>query len=120
MLVKHFDSLYLKGQEHRLQMIAKVLTPGNLTLARAKVVANKGSAGIDGMTPDELTAYIRAHRSAVVSQIISREYRVSAIKGVTIPKGNGKPRLLGIPTVVDRWLQQAVSQQLAVHFELNF
>lgn len=101
-------------------MIAKVLTSTNLTLARTKVIANKGSAGIDGMTTDELTAHIRACRSEVVSQIISKKYRANAIRGVFIPKGNGETRLLGIPTVVDRWLQQAVSQQLAIHFELDF
>ena len=101
-------------------MIAKVITARNLTLARKKVMANKGSAGIDGMTTGELISYITTYRSSVVRQILSRQYRASAIKGVSIPKGNGSTRLLGIPTVVDRWLQQAVSQQLAIHFELDF
>ena len=101
-------------------MIAKVLTARNLTLARTKVLANRGSSGIDGMTTDQLTGYIHTHRAAIASQILSRAYRTSAIKGVAIPKGKGNTRLLGIPTVVDRWLQQAVSQQLAIHFELDF
>ena len=83
-------------------MIAKVLTPSNLTLARTKVIANKGSAGIDGMTTGELTEYVSEHCSAVVRQIISREYRWVAIKGIPIPKGKGETRLLGVPTLVER------------------
>ena len=72
------------------------------------------------MAVTELKAYIDANRSAIVSQLIGRSYRASAIKGVAIPKSKGKTRLLGVPTVVDRWLQQAVSQQLVIHFELEF
>ena len=118
----HFGvhSFYLEGQEQQLLMIAKVIASRNLTTACKRVVRNKGSAGIDGMTTEELKAYIETHRSEVVSQLISGRYRPQAIKGVEIPKGKGKTRLLGIPTVIDRWLQQAVSQQLAIHFELNF
>jgi len=101
-------------------MIAKVISARNLTNARDRVMSNKGSAGIDGMNTTELKAHIDAHRSEVVSQLVSSAYVPQAIKGVEIPKANGKTRLLGIPTVVDRWLQQAVSQQLAIHFELDF
>ena len=101
-------------------MIAKVLTARNLSLARNKVIANKGACGIDGMTVNELSGYINTHRSEIVSQISAKSYIPRAIKGVSIPKGKGKTRLLGIPTVVDRWLQQAVSQQLSIYFELDF
>ncbi len=101
-------------------MIERVIAARNLTNASNKVVQNKGSAGIDGMTVDKLKAFIDAHRSEVVSQLISKSYTPQAIKGVAIPKSKGKTRLLGVPTVVDRWLQQAVSQQLAIHFELDF
>ncbi|MDC6391166.1 group II intron reverse transcriptase/maturase, partial [Maribacter sp. PR1] len=101
-------------------MIAKVVAARNLSDACKKVVRNKGSAGMDGMPTTELKAFIDAHRSRVVHQLISKSYRPQAIKGVEIPKPNGKTRLLGVPTVVDRWLQQAVSQQLVIHFELGF
>lgn len=101
-------------------MIAKVLTARNLTKAGLKVQANKGSAGIDGMQTSELTEYLKVHRSTICTQIIRGNYKPNAIKGVEIPKPNGKTRLLGVPTVVDRWLQQAVSQQLAIYFELDF
>lgn len=70
-------------------MIAKVLTAKNLTMARTKVVANKGSAGIDGMQTSELTEFTRTYRSAICKQIISRGYTPQAIKGVEIPKPNG-------------------------------
>ncbi len=101
-------------------MIAKVVTARNLSNACKKVVQNKGSAGVDGLAVTELKVYIDANRSAIVSQLIGRSYRANAIKGVVIPKSKGKTRLLGVPTVVDRWLQQAVSQQLVIHFELEF
>ncbi len=86
-------------------MIAKVVAARNLSDACKKVVRNKGS--IDGMPTTELKAFIDAHRSKVVRQLISKSYQPDAIKGVEIPKSNGKTRLLGVPTVVDRWLQQA-------------
>jgi len=101
-------------------MIAKVVAARNLTNACKKVVRNQGSPGIDGMATSELKAFINAHGSKVVHQLISKSYRSQAIKGVVIPKSKGKTRLLGVPTVVDRWLQQAVSQQLVIHFELDF
>ncbi len=101
-------------------MIAKVLAPRNLTIARNKVIANKGAAGIDGMGVEALTTYISKNRCKTVNQILTRSYKAKAIRGVSILKGQGTTRLLGIPTVVDRWLQQAVSQQLAIYFELDF
>ena len=101
-------------------MIEKVLHPRNLTKAYYKVVSNKGSSGIDGMKTNDLKSFIDLNRPTITHQILNQGYQVQAIKGVEIPKSNGKTRLLGVPTVVDRWLQQAVNQQLAVKFELNF
>lgn len=101
-------------------MIDKVLTSRNLTHACHSVVGNKGSSGIDGMRASELKSFIDENRSAIAQNILNRKYVPSAIKGVEIPKSNGKTRLLGVPTVVDRWLQQAVSRQLSAKFELNF
>lgn len=101
-------------------MIEKVLRPRNLTTACNRVVSNKGSSGIDGMKTDDLKSFIDDNRSVIALDILNRKYLPTAIKGVEIPKSNGKTRLLGVPTVVDRWLQQAVSQQLAGKFELDF
>ena len=101
-------------------MIEKILRPSNLTKAYYKVVGNKGSAGIDGMSVYDLKSFRDAHRITLPTSILSRKYVTDPIRGVEIPKSNGKTRLLGVPTVVDRWLQQAVSQQLSSKFELTF
>ena len=101
-------------------MIEKVLQAKNLTKACRQVVGNKGSAGVDGMRVEKLKSYIDKNRSTIVLDILHGRYVPNAIKGVEIPKLNGKTRLLGVPTVIDRWLQQAVGQQLAPYFELDF
>jgi group II intron reverse transcriptase/maturase len=72
------------------------------------------------MTVDELQEYLSTHQSNLVREILADNYLPNAIRGVEIPKPNGKRRLLGIPTVLDRWLQQAISQQLMTRFELEF
>ena len=101
-------------------MIAKILQPKNLYKAYRRVVSNKGSAGVDGMEVEKLREYMDLYRNDTVLAILKGSYLPMAIKGVEIPKGNGQVRLLGVPTVVDRWLQQAVSQQLMTMFEMDF
>lgn len=101
-------------------MIEKVLQARNLYRAYHRVVSNRGASGIDGMEVMELKSYIDRHRDDILTSILNGKYVPTAIRGVEIPKSNGKTRLLGVPTVVDRWLQQAVSQQLAIKFELDF
>lgn len=81
---------------------------------------NKGSAGVDGMKVTELFSYLESNRDNIVISILNHTYVPKPIKGVEIPKSNGKTRLLGVPTVVDRWLQQAVSQVLITKYELTF
>ncbi len=101
-------------------MIERILQPKNLYKAYRQVVGNKGAAGVDGMQVDELKVFIDQFKAPLLTNILSRKYAPQAIRGVEIPKSNGKTRLLGVPTVIDRWLQQAVSQQLATRFELEF
>lgn len=101
-------------------MIAKILHPKNLYKACRRVVSNKGSAGVDGMGVEKLREYMETNRKDIVSYILKGNYKPSTIKGVEIPKGKGQVRLLGVPTVVDRWLQQSVSQQLMTRFEMEF
>jgi retron-type reverse transcriptase len=101
-------------------MIEKVLQPKNLYKAYRQVMSNRGSAGVDGMKVSELRVYKDQYRNRIATDILTWKYIPTAIKGVEIPKSKGKTRLLGVPTVVDRWLQQAVSQQLAPYFELDF
>ena len=67
------------------------------------MVGNKGSCGVDGMPVEELKEYLSTHQSNLVRNILDDNYLPNAIRGVEIPKSNGKKRLLGIPTVVDRW-----------------
>jgi RNA-directed DNA polymerase len=101
-------------------MIEAVLNRRNLTRAYQQVRANKGSAGIDGMQITELYDYLKQHRERIESEIREGKYSPQAIRGVNIPKSNGKTRLLGIPTVLDRLLQQAVGQVIAIKFEMEF
>mgnify|MGYP001270970897 FL=1 len=101
-------------------MIEKVLQAKNLIKAYRQVMANKGSSGVDGINVGELRFYIDQNRTTIATDILQMRYVVQPIRGVEIPKPDGKTRLLGVPTVVDRWLQQAVSQQLAPYFELDF
>lgn len=101
-------------------MIEKILQPKNLYKSYHKVVGNKGSAGVDGMSVGKLESYKDKNREKLATSILNRKYVPQPILGVEISKGNGKFRLLGVPTVVDRWLHQAVGRQLAVKFELEF
>jgi RNA-directed DNA polymerase len=101
-------------------MIEQVINRRNMHLAYKQVLANKGSAGMDGMQVSELKQHIQQEREAIVLRIIKGTYLPQPILGVSIPKGKGKTRLLGIPTVTDRWLQQAVAQTITPLFEFEF
>jgi group II intron reverse transcriptase/maturase len=101
-------------------MIEQVINRRNMHLAYKQVLANKGSAGVDGMQVSELKQHLSTERAAIVLSIIKGSYLPQPILGVNIPKGNGKTRLLGIPTVTERWLQQAVAQTITPQFEFEF
>ena len=101
-------------------MIEQVLNRTNMMRAYRQVVSNKGSAGVDGMTVKELYGYLSKNRELIETSLRQGKYLPQAILGVAIPKSNGKTRLLGIPTVVDRLLQQAVGQVIAIKFEVEF
>lgn len=101
-------------------MIEKVINRKNMQLAYKQVMQNKGSAGVDGMQTKELYAYLQQNREAIAMGMVKGRYLPQPILGVSIPKSNGNTRVLGIPTVVDRWLQQAVTQALNPLFEYEF
>ncbi len=101
-------------------MIEQVLNRSNIMKAYRQVVSNKGSAGVDGMPVKELYDYLTKNRKQIESELREGKYLPQAIRGVEIPKSNGKMRLLGIPTVIDRLLQQAVGQVIAIKFEMEF
>jgi group II intron reverse transcriptase/maturase len=101
-------------------MVEQILHPYNLQRALRQVIVNKGSAGVDSMKVSELTDYFRKEKEMIICSIKDENYSPQAILGVEIPKGNGKTRLLGVPTVKDRLLQQAVSQVLMQYWEKDF
>jgi RNA-directed DNA polymerase len=101
-------------------MLEDVLSKRNLQRALITVERNKGASGVDGMQTDELRDYLRTHYDELRSSILSGSYQPSPVRKVEIPKSNGGVRMLGIPTVVDRLLQQGISQWLIHHYEPNF
>jgi group II intron reverse transcriptase/maturase len=92
----------------------------NLRAALKRVRKNKGSPGIDGMTVDELPDYLRAHWSELREHLLSGAYRPSMVREQLIPKGTGEMRKLGIPTALDRFIQQALLQVLQPIFDPSF
>jgi len=101
-------------------MIEQVFNVRNLTRAGYQVTQNKGSSGVDKMPVEELLEYLRVNRQQLREDVLTGKYKAQAIKGVEIPKSGGKTRMLGVPTVIDRMLQQAVSQVMALSFETTF
>jgi group II intron reverse transcriptase/maturase len=103
-----------------MEVLEQILSKNNLNQAYLQVYRNKGAGGVDGIGVDELKAYLREHGETIREQVRQRSYQPQPALRVEIPKENGKMRQLGIPTVVDRVLQQAVSQVLSPIFEAEF
>ena len=102
------------------KLIEEILSKENLEQARKAIIANKGSAGVDGMNVNELTSFIEEYGEEITKRIRNRKYKPLPVKRVQIPKPDGSKRNLGIPSVKDRWLQQAVYQVLNPIFEEVF
>jgi len=100
--------------------MACVLSRNNLNRALKQVRRNKGAPGIDGMTVDELPDYLRQHWAEIRQQLLRQTYRPKPVRRVTIPKANGGSRPLGIPTVLDRFIQQAIAQVIQQDWEPRF
>ena len=103
-----------------MELLEKVLDDKNLFEAYKQVYRNKGTSGVDGITVDELGYYMIKHKSEIKEQIRNRKYKPNPVRRVYIPKENGDRRGLGIPTVVDRLIQQAVVQVLSPIYEAQF
>jgi group II intron reverse transcriptase/maturase len=101
-------------------MIEMIVSRQNMNRAIKQVVSNHGSAGVDGMSVKALPIYLKTNWNDIATAIYTGRYFPQAILGIEISKENGKKRLLGIPTVVDRVLQQAVHQVIYPRFELDF
>lgn len=105
---------------HPQALFAQVLERGNLQRALKQVRQNKGAPGIDGMTVDALPEYLKQHWLEIRAQLESGRYRPQPVKRVEIPKPDRKTRPLGIPTVLDRFIQQAIAQVVSAQWEPHF
>lgn len=101
-------------------LMERVVQRPNLQAALKRVKKNKGSPGIDGMTVEELPAYLRANWLQLREQLLTGRYQPSAVRRATIPKSGGGERELGIPTVLDRFIQQALLQVLQPRIDPSF
>ncbi|MDZ7898291.1 MAG: group II intron reverse transcriptase/maturase [Arcicella sp.] len=101
-------------------MLEEILSWRNIEKALLKVEQNKGVCGIDGMQTDELRDYLQWHYTELRTTILNGTFRPQAVKKVEIPKPNGGTRMLGIPTVIDRLIQQAISHRLSGLYEEGF
>ena len=100
-----------------MELMEVIISRENLNKAYKKVVSNKGTSGIDGVTVDELGLYIKVHREEIVRQLKTKTYFPKPVRRVYIPKSNGKQRPLGIPAALDRVIQQAIAQPLSEIYE---
>ncbi len=103
-----------------MELLEKVLEDKNLLAAYEQVRKNKGASGIDGMTVGELGAYLYQNKDKIKELIRKRMYQPKPVRRVEIPKDNGDKRKLGIPTVLDRTIQQAITQVLSPIYENQF
>ena len=103
-----------------MELLEKVLSKDNLNNAYKQVYKNKGASGVDGVTVEEMFSYIKEHKEEILYKIRNRKYKPQPVRRVYIPKENGKLRKLGIPSVIDRVLQQAIVQVLSPIYEKQF
>lgn len=102
------------------QLMEQILSRSNMRMAYKKVKANKGAGGIDGISIEEVDAYLKENWANIKEKILKRKYKPQPVLRVEIPKPNGGVRNLGIPTVVDRIIEQAIAQVLTPMFEPQF
>ena len=103
-----------------MELLEEILNPENLNKAYKRVYQNKGASGVDGVTVEEIAEYIKDNKKVIINQIRKRKYKPQPVRRVQIPKENGKKRNLGIPTVMDRIIQQAMVQVLSPIYEEQF
>lgn len=101
-------------------MLEEILSRENMTQALKRVESNKGASGTDGMKVEDLRSYVNANWSNIKTELLDGKYKPKAVKQVEIPKPNGDKRKLGIPTVLDRLIQQAISQKLSEMYDIGF
>lgn len=111
MTTKKFESM---------ELLTKVLDDVNIANAYKQVVSNGGSKGVDGITTEQLQDYMQQHWAGIKQKITEGYYVPNQVRGVEIPKPKGGKRLLGIPSVIDRLIQQAIHQVLSPMYDIDF
>ena len=101
-------------------LLEEILSRDNLNRAYKRVKANKGAPGVDGMTVEEALPWLKENRDELIERIKSEKYKPQPVRRVEIPKPDGGKRLLGVPTVIDRIIQQAIAQKLMPIYEPLF
>ena len=112
--------LYKQKEMQQVELIDRILSEENIKAAIHAVKSNKGAPGIDKMAVEALDEYFVKHGEEIKKQIRAKQYKPQPVRRVYIPKANGKQRPLGIPTVVDRVIQQATAQILSLGYERYF
>jgi len=106
--------------QHEASMWERIFSRANMLKALGRVAANQGAPGVDGMSVKELPKHLKAHWPTIRAKLDAREYEPSPVQRVTIPKPDGGERQLGIPTVQDRLIQQAMHQVLSEEYDPQF
>ena len=117
---RSFNRIWKERDSAEPDILGKILNKNNLNRAYKRVKANKGAPGIDGMTIEEAFLWLKEHNHELTERIRKGHYTPSPVRRVEIPKSDGGVRKLGIPTVIDRTIQQAMSQQLIPIYEPKF
>ena len=117
---RSFNRIWKERDSAELDILGKILNKDNLNRAYKRVKANKGAPGVDGMTVEEAFEWLKEHNHELIERIRKGHYTPSPVRRVEIPKPDGGIRKLGIPTVIDRIIQQAMTQQLIPIYEPKF
>ena len=117
---RSFNRIWKERDSAQPKLLEAILYKDNFNRAYKRVKENKGAPGIDGMTIEEALPYLKEHQRELTNYIYRGKYTPSPVRRVEIPKPNGGMRKLGIPTVIDRTLQQAITQPLVPIYEPLF
>ena len=117
---RSFNRIWKERDSAQPKLLEAILYKDNFNRAYKRVKANKGKPGIDGMTVEEGFSYLREHQKELTDRILRGKFTPSPVRRVEIPKPDGGVRKLGIPTVIDRTIQQAIAQQLMPIYEPLF
>lgn len=117
---RSFNLIWKERDSAKPELLEKILDRDNMNRAFKRVKANKGAAGVDGKTIEEAYNYLKENKTELLNRIYRGKYTPSPVRRVEIPKPDGGIRKLGIPTVIDRTIQQAIAQQLMPIYEPLF